>query len=267
MFELSDPLQEFFGGDFDAVMAVEGEVYRAKEGRRTVSFEHEGREYFAKVHGGVGWGEVWKNLSQFKLPVVDASNEWLAADRLHSVGVETVTIVGRGRRGWNPATRDSFVIMDALAERVEVEDLLKAGASSALRKMVAQKVAETAGKMHGAGINHRDFYLCHFHAPGRDWSEWNGQDDFVLPVMDLHRAQLRSKVPKRWLVKDLGALFYSAMECGVTKREVVIFLQTYLGKSWREKFAEQKSLWRAVGERARKFYRKHCGKDPDFPWL
>jgi heptose I phosphotransferase len=266
MFELSKPLQDYFGGDFDAVMSVDGEVHRAKEGRRTVSFEHEGREYFAKVHGGIGWGEVMKNLLQFKVPVVDASNEWLAAERLQEVGVETVTIVGKGLRGANPATRDSFVIMDGLAERDVVEFLLKRGVSSSLRRMITHKVAETAKRMHGAGINHRDFYLCHFHAPERDWSEWTGEDDFVLPVMDLHRAQLRKNVPKRWIVKDLGALLYSAMDCDVSKREVVLFLKVYLGERWREKLREEESFWKAVVARGRGFYRKHCGKDPDFPW-
>ena len=266
MFELSEPMQDYFGGDFDAVMAVDGEVHRAKEGRRTVSFEHAGREYFAKVHGGIGWGEVCKNLTQFKVPVVDASNEWLAAEKLTEVGVETVTIVGKGLRGWNPATRDSFVIMDGLTERDVVEFLLKRGVSRSLRRMITRKVADTARRMHAAGINHRDFYLCHFHALERDWSEWNGEDDFVLPVMDLHRAPLRKKVPRRWLVKDLGALFYSALDCGVTRREVFLFLRDYLGADWKKKFREQESFWRSVVSRGESFYRKHRGENPKLPW-
>lgn len=266
IFELSGPLQDYFEGDFDAVMSVDGEVHRAKEGRRTVSFTHDGREYFAKVHGGIGWGEVFKNLTQFKIPVVDASNEWLAAEKLTEVGVETVTIVGKGLRGRNPATRDSFVIMDGLAERDVVEFLLKRGVSQSLRKMITRKVADTARRMHGAGINHRDFYLCHFHAPERDWSEWNGEDDFVLPVMDLHRAQLRSKVPRRWLVKDLGALFYSALDCEVTKREVILFLKGYLGKNWKNEFRKNRTFWNSVVSRGESFYRKHRGESPRLPW-
>lgn len=267
IFELSAPLQEYFEGSFEAVMAVEGEVHRAKEGRRTVSFEHEGKEYFAKVHGGIGWSEVLKNYLQFKKPVVDASNEWLAAESLQRAGVETVTIVGKGLRGRNPAIRDSFVIMDGLAERDVVEFLLKRGVSPALRRMITRKVADSARRMHAAGINHRDFYLCHFHAPERDWSEWTGEDDFVLPVMDLHRAQLRSKVPRRWLVKDLGALLYSAIDCEVSRREVILFLQVYLGKDWRDQVRANQGFWKAVVARGRAFYRKHRGQKPELPWL
>ena len=266
MFKLSEPLQDYFEGDFDAVMSVDGEVHRAKEGRRTVSFECQGREYFAKVHGGIGWAEVFKNITQLKAPIVDASNEWLAAEKLTEVGVETVSIVGKGLRGRNPATRDSFVIMDGLAERDVVEFLLKRGASTSLREMITRKIADTARRMHEAGINHRDFYLCHFHAPERDWSGWSGEDDFVLPVMDLHRAQLRAKVPRRWLVKDLGALLYSSLDCGVTKREIFLFLRGYLGANWKEKFRENRRFWRAVVSRGESFYRKHRGENPELPW-
>ena len=66
IFDLNEPMKRFFKNDFDEVMAVDGKEYRAKEGRRTVSFFCEGEEYFAKVHRGIGWGEIWKNLSQLK---------------------------------------------------------------------------------------------------------------------------------------------------------------------------------------------------------
>lgn len=266
IFDLNEPMKRFFKNDFDEVMAVDGKEYRAKEGRRTVSFFCEGEEYFAKVHRGIGWGEIWKNLSQLKKPVVDASNEWLAADLLHEIGVDTITVVGRGLRDGNPATRDSFVLMEALAERGTVEELLKKERDVRLRRMVTRKVATSAGRMHRVGMNHRDFYLCHFHAPDRDWSQWGGEDDFVLPVMDLHRAQLRKRVPRRWLVKDLGALFYSALDCGISRGEVFLFLKTYLGENWKEEFRADRKFWDAVIVRGRKFYRKHCGSDPVLPW-
>ena len=41
-----------------------GEVYRAREGRRTLRFEAAGRSYFLKYHGGIGWREIIKNLPQ-----------------------------------------------------------------------------------------------------------------------------------------------------------------------------------------------------------
>ena len=273
MIELSARLRDRFSGPdpFAGVLALEGDVYRAKEGRRTLRFDHGGREYFAKIHLGIGWREIWKNLASFRLPVVDASNEWNAVDLLERSGVETVRIVGKGARGWNPATRQSFVIMEALEERVEVEDFLKelggltGRARQALKRAIVRTVAEAARRMHGAGLNHRDFYLCHFHIMERDWSGWSPDEDLTLPLLDLHRAQIRHRVPRRWLVKDLGALLFSALDGDITDRDLVTFLQVYLGKDWRQRLRDDPALWNAVVQRAGSFYRKHRNKEAALP--
>ena len=273
MIELSAGLRDRFSGPdpFAGVLALEGKIYRAKEGRRTLRFEHDGREYFAKIHLGIGWREIWKNLASFRLPVIDASNEWMAVDLLERSGVETVRIVGKGARGWNPATRQSFVIMDALDERVEVEDFLKelggltGRARLTLKRAIVRKVAEAARRMHRAGLNHRDFYLCHFHIAARDWSDWFPDEALTLPLIDLHRAQIRRRVPGRWLAKDLGALLFSALDCDLTDRDLVAFLQVYLGKDWKRLLRDDSILWSQTVQRAERFYRKHRNKVAALP--
>ena len=62
--------------------------------------------------------------------------------------------------------------------------------------------------MHAAGINHRDCYICHFllHLP------FSGkEEELKISVIDLHRAQLRTRVPRRWRDKDLIGLYFSSM--------------------------------------------------------
>ncbi|MGB0775810.1 MAG: lipopolysaccharide core heptose(I) kinase RfaP, partial [Akkermansiaceae bacterium] len=181
--------------------------------------------------------------------------------------------VGKGTRGSNPAKRESFVIMEALDERVEVENFLKdiggltdltRKARWRLRKEIIKTVAQAAKKMHGAGMNHRDFYLCHFHIAERDWQQWAGEV-LRLPLLDLHRAQIRSKVPRRWLVKDLGALYFSALDAELTNRDVVTFLREYLGADWRKRCRENLAFWQAVSARAASFYQKHRQKPAPLP--
>jgi heptose I phosphotransferase len=272
MIELSRQMQECFPDPqaFDKVIKAEGKVVRAKEGRRTFRFEHDGRGYFAKVHMGIGWGEIWKNLSQLRLPVIDASNEWKAVKLLDRVGVDTVSIVGKGARGLNPASRQSFVIMDELEEKVELEDFLKelGGLEGKkrlqLKRQLIRSVARSAKRMHEAGMNHRDFYLCHFHIIDRDWGGWVPGESIRLPLLDLHRAQIRGQVPRRWLVKDLGALFFSSIDCNLTDRDLVAFLSEYLGENWKEELRRQSKVWRSVRARAASFYRKHRGVEPVF---
>lgn len=273
MIELADELSDKFSGadTFDQVMSLDGDIYRAKEGRRTLLFKHAGREYFAKIHSGIGWREIWKNLSSFRLPITDASNEWLAVDLLERAGVETVKIVGKGTRGTNPAQIESFVIMRALDERVEVEDFLKdfGGLTGRgrlmLKRKIVRKVADAARRMHCAGMNHRDFYLCHFHIMDRVWTGDESEDEIHLPLIDLHRAQIRPYVPQRWLAKDLGALLFSAIDCEITDRDIVAFLRIYLGDDWKTKLREESALWNAVVKRASQFYQRHRGRKPEFP--
>src|SRR6185503_8438002 len=99
--------------------------------------------------------------------------------------------------------------MDALDNMISLEDLardwrgLGRGRRIQLKRALLQGAAEIARRMHGAGMNHRDFYSCHFLVRDRDWSKWNAGDELQLVLIDLHRVQRRDRVPERWLVKDL----------------------------------------------------------------
>jgi len=108
---------------FDYIMQLDGEIFRKVANRRTLRFELGGKRYFLKAHYGVGWKEIFKNILQLRLPVLGARNEWLAIQRLEQLGVETMTLVGYGERGSNPARKKSFVITEALEQTESLEDL------------------------------------------------------------------------------------------------------------------------------------------------
>lgn len=55
---------------FEEVLRLQGRVFREVAGRKTLSFELNGGVYFAKIHRGVGWAEIFKNLFQGKRPVL-----------------------------------------------------------------------------------------------------------------------------------------------------------------------------------------------------
>lgn len=244
---------------FERVRTLPGEVYRDKEGRRTLRFELDGRGYFLKLHQGVGWGEIVKNLLQGRPPVLGARNEYRAIRALERQGIDTLSIAGYGRRGWNPARQLSFLITDELAGTESLEDVCArwplAPPAAAVKYRLIDRVAGIARHMHAAGINHRDFYLCHFLLRmGGD----TARDPLYL--MDLHRAQIRRRVPRRWQVKDLGALYYSALDIGLTRRDVLRFIRGYCGGrlprggEWR--------LWHAARRRAARIYLRDHGVSP-----
>lgn len=211
---------------FAACDALAGEVLRALEGRRTFRTELGGSAYYAKIHTGIGWGEIFKNLFSFRLPVLGAGNEWRALRRLTALGVDTMRPVAFGEQGWNPARQHSFIITEELAPTVSLEDFCRDWPAhpppAALKHALIRRVAEMARRMHRGGVNHRDFYLCHFllHLPVNAHQP-------KLSLIDLHRAQVRKQVPRRWRDKDLAALYFSALDIGLTQRDFLRFLRIY----------------------------------------
>jgi len=242
---LAEPFKTLWAGrdPFEAVEQLQGQVYRELEGRRTLRTEVEGRGYFVKIHRGIGWGEIVKNLSTAKLPVLGAGQEWRAIQRLHQVGVPTMTAVAYGERGSNPATQHSFIITEELAPTVSLEDFSADWSQNPpdpeLKRALIDEVARMTGTMHRAGVNHRDCYICHFllhtDRPVR-------ADDFRLSVIDLHRAQVRNETPRRWRDKDLAGLYFSALGIGLTQRDTLRFLKVYFQRPLREILRDEAQL-------------------------
>ncbi len=266
-----DFARHWAGADpFDAAGELSGEVFRAKEGRRTLRFELGGRSYFLKLHRGIGWGEVFKNLSQLRLPVLGAANEFDAARALAELGVDTLTPVAFGARGLNPAQQLSFIVTEDLAGTVSLEDLCRdwpqAPPPRALKQALLQRLARVSRVMHGAGINHRDYYICHFLLDPASVGESPREETLRCYLIDLHRAQQRSRVPRRWTVKDIAGLFYSAMDIGLSRRDLLRFMAIYMNKPWRQTLSEDARFWQQVRVRAEKLYRKDHHREPP-RWL
>ncbi len=232
-------------------------VVRDKEGRRTLRIQLEGNHYYLKLHRGVGWREIGKNLLRGRLPVLGASNEYRALQVLHRIGVPTMTVAGYASRGYNPATLQSMIVTDALVGTVSLEEFCADWAQHPppfkLRLRVIDALATTARRMHAAGVNHRDFYLCHFHIEPESFSRGSSSSY----VIDLHRAQCHRTLPSRWRVKDLAGMYFSAMDCGLTQRDLLRFVRQYSDNSLRIVLNRPSGFWRKVSVKALRLYEKH----------
>lgn len=256
---LNEPFKSLWAGQdaFAAVEALQGQVFRELEGRRTLRTEIAGRGYFVKIHRGIGWGEIVKNLLSAKLPVLGARQEWQAIERLTQAGVATMTAVAFGERGINPAAQHSFIITQELAPTIDLEQLTLNWASqppaAALKWALIEQVAEMVGTMHRAGVNHRDCYICHFllHT-----DRPLAADSLKLSVIDLHRAQTRSATPIRWRNKDLAALYFSALDIGLTRRDKLRFLRCYFQKPLKRILHDEAPLLAWLERKAGKLYER-----------
>ncbi len=254
---------------FDWLMNCAGTEHRHIKHRRTVEFEIGDRRYFIKIHHGCGWREIFKDLFQLRLPIISARNEWEAIERLQKLGVRTFKIAGKGQRGKNPARRESFLVTEAMDGMINLEKFPRSFTVSGrqktlLKRAFLKKIAHIARVIHENGMNHRDFYLCHFLVKDRDWNAWKPADELELVLIDLHRAQIRPRVPERWLVKDLGGLLFSAMDCGLTRHDLFRFLKIYRKKPLREILPAEKSFWAKVLRNAEQLYRSFHKKEPPF---
>lgn len=255
---LREDLAAVWRGDdpFERVAALEGEIFRDVPNRRTLRFEAAGRSYFAKVHSGVGWREILKNLFLLRRPVIDASNEYHACLLLPRFGVATPAPAAFGIRGRNPASRQSFIVCDELTDHVSLATLAQnwheAPPAAGLKYKIIAAVGELTRAMHAAGVVHRDYYLYHLLA---DQTQLKS-GVVALSLIDLHRAQLRRHIPRRWLVRDLGALLFWCLDLPITRRDRLRFIRAYCGLPLRETLKRDGDFWMRVQRRGVELYRK-----------
>ena len=252
----------FLSGDpFLVAEDIQGEVFRQTANRITKEFTFEGNKYFIKLHYGVGWKEIFKNLIKLRVPTLGAFPEWKALKKLKSLGIDCPEPVGFYRKGINPSNTRSFLVTKSLLNTVSIEEALNKGKFQELdfptKKRFIEKVALISRNLHNNGINHRDYYLCHFHVDS------NLDVEKEIYLIDLHRAQLRSFVPTRWASKDIGGLFHSAMGFKLTERDFYRFIKTYFNCSLREALGTHAKFIRTSRSRAFRMFMKPVLREID----
>lgn len=236
--KLPSDLQHYFRHNaFNQIMQLNGKAFRDVRGRKTIQVRLGDKSYFIKQHFGVGWAEIFKNLIAFKKPILGAMTEVQAIQKLGSIGIPTTPLVAYGQRGCNPATMQSFVMTDDLGDIVTVEELAAHWPDYAahFKTALLQALAKLASRLHGAGLCHRDFYLCHFvfKKQDLDFSGSVAQNaKFAnLHLIDLHRVLQHQAVDNAAVMKDIAGLYFSMLQAGLSAQDFDIFKQYYLPQS------------------------------------
>lgn len=252
--ELPSSIRAQFGSDaFTDIMRLKGRAFRDVAGRRTIQVDLAGNSYFVKQHFGVGWAEIFKSFLSFKKPILGALTEVMAIKKLTEIGIATTPLVGYGVRGWSPATQQSFIITQDLGDITSLEDVCADWQDNPpdaeFKRKVMIALAQLAARLHGAGLCHRDFYLCHFALKKAALAQ--GYLDLIL--IDLHRMLLDQSSEGSSVMKDIAGLYFSAMDCGLTAEDWALFKQHYLPQT--------ADFWRKVDVRAGQLYAKfHSSK-------
>jgi heptose I phosphotransferase len=149
-----------------------------------------------------------------------ADEEARAIRTLDEARVPTVPLVGWG------AVQDgrSFVITEDLAGYEAADKLIESGANF---DPLLQPTADLAAKLHGAGLHHRDLYLCHFFVK-RD-------DPMDVRLIDAARVARLSNflTRQRWIKKDLAQFWYSTLALPITDEQ---------RHAWMMRYSQQRGL-------------------------
>lgn len=179
------------------------------------------RTFYIKRHGRSSWKEYVKPWLQGQKPLLGAQHEWEALIAFHQHGLPTMTAVACGRMGDR-----SFLITAALenCDKLSAVFPLTVCDESVRRRLIRQ-TADIARDMHAARLHHQDFYLGHLLQERRP----SPHDETRMYLIDLGRVRpLGPFFARRWIVKDLAQLNFSAKSARRTDR--LRFLQRYLNR-------------------------------------
>jgi hypothetical protein len=146
-------------------------------------------------------------------------NELRGHQALESAGIATSTLIAHGTL---PDGR-GFIIFDDLSGYLAGDKIVESGTSF---ESLLAPTADLAGRLHRAGLHHRDLYLCHFFAK-------IAGDAVDVRLIDAARVKQLPRLftRNRWIVKDLAQFWYSTVKLAVTDEQRTRWLDRYARQS------------------------------------
>jgi lipopolysaccharide core heptose(I) kinase len=189
--------------------------------------------------------EHLKGMTSFK-PVFSsgALHEWESIIAFHRADIPTMIPIAAGQL----TDGRSVNITLAITDYRRASDIFAEKPDRAMRIKLIENIAKLAGKMHAAKFAHQDFYLVHLFVK---------EDLQVLPI-DLQRIIMGRLFKKRWQVKDLGELLFSAYDY-VSLVDVLRFWKIYTDIVDTELYQNKRFIKSVIGKADRiraRFLRK-----------
>jgi hypothetical protein len=154
--------------------------------------------------------------------------ERLSASRLASAGVPTPKTIAYGTQWGSLFEKRSFVITEKIPQAEALERKLPeyfngqpTGANLKRRKQFIAELASFIRKFHGTNYRHRDLYFSHI------FQDNNG--GFFL--IDLARAFKPVVLCRRYQIKDIAQIYYSAPKRYFSNTDRLRFYLGYTGRS------------------------------------
>lgn len=256
--ELNNKLKQYFSDIknitdnniiFDSLFNINGISYRSIKSkglfcnntRNTLRINIGSQEYYIKKFDN----KLKKTFSKLKIfikyNISCALDEYEAIYKLKEININTLDIAAYGERSIEH-NYQSFIITQAIEPNISLEDLFGKFYNNKkffkLKRKLIKQIAINTRVMHSSGLNHRDYYICHYllNIDGIYNAELKlenlldiNHDELLnrLYLIDLHRVQIRDKTPSRYIIKDLSAMLFSVRNYKITKTDYFRFVKYY----------------------------------------
>lgn len=217
--DFADILRDNGIDSHDKLWSLEGEsvkkFVKERGTERAILKGREGEELetYVKRYQPLPLKEHVKGITSLKPVFTEgAIHEWEAILAFHEAGIPTMIPIAAGKLGDGRTVNITLGITDYR----RASEIFSDGLERENRIKLIENIANLAGKMHFAKFAHQDFYLVHLFVKA---------DLQVLPI-DLQRLITGKQFRKRWQVKDLGQLLYSALDYA-SQTDILRFWKIY----------------------------------------
>lgn len=217
---------------FAAVMRRQGFLMRSVPGRSTVRIElpagaGDCRAAYLKRYepAYLRWWQWPLRWLHWPGAVDEARHEWdmLLAFRRH--GFRAAEPLAVGQQAVAGVVVRSFLLTAEITGGIAAHEYVRTLGARA-RRAFARQVGELTRRLHGAGFIHKDYYLNHILVVESGAASGTP----ALFLIDLQRVQGPGRFSRRWHVKDLAALGYSAQLAGAPRADLLAFYRAYTGR-------------------------------------
>lgn len=143
------------------------------------------------------------------------------ADQLRAAGLNTPHVVACGEQWASLFECRSFLMTEEIRDSESLERRLPPcfdSPTASPRREWIRRLATFIRRFHQSGYRHRDLYLCHVF--------YSSAGEFTL--IDLARAN-RPILQRRFQIKDIAQLHYSAPAASFSRTDRLRFYRTYAG--------------------------------------
>lgn len=208
----------------------------------------------------------WARIRSGNVRSSTAGVEWANAEALREAGISAAPAVALGEEMHGVWEHRSFILLGEVAGE-SLEKWVPAnwpprrhsGESPETNRQgrtFLDGLARFVAGFHQAGFVHRDLYLCHiFIATNAEAPEAAIPRSPRFTLIDLQRVFRPRLRRRRWVVKDLGALAYSAPTTVVSKWDRLRFICRYARCCPR--YGSARDLATRIDRRVRRLIRRH----------